>query len=94
MEFPWALSIEHIKYRFALGMSTHKGTVVFLDQIIHKVASVMHEQMKKNEEKYAVAEDLEQTSLEVGLTGIKIQDMATKRCTALSSLNHFSPLTN
>ena len=33
----------------------------------------MHEQMKKNEEKYATVEDPEQTSLEVGLSGIKIQ---------------------
>jgi len=39
----------------------------------------MHEQTKKNEEKYAAIEDPEQTSVEVGLTGIKIQDMAAKR---------------
>ena len=71
-----------------------KGTVVFLEQIIRKAASVMHEQMEKNEEKYAVAEDPEQTSLEVGLTGSKIQDMAAKRCAALSFLNHLSTLTN
>jgi arginyl-tRNA synthetase len=79
MEFPWASSIEHVNYGLVLGMSTRKGTVVFLEQIIREAASVMHEQMKKNEEKYAAVEDPEQTSLEVGLTGIKIQDMAAKR---------------
>ena len=88
MEFPWAQTIEHVNYGLVLGMSTRKGTVVFLEQIIREAASVMHEQMKKNEEKYAAVEDPEQTSLEVGLAAIKIQDMAAKRCAqhALRSL--------
>lgn len=80
MEFPWASAIEHVNYGLVLGMSTRKGTVVFLEQIIREAASVMHEQMKKNQEKYAAVEDPEQTSLEVGLASIKIQDMAAKRC--------------
>jgi hypothetical protein len=42
--------------------------------------------MKKNQEKYAAVKDPEQTSLEVGLAAIKIQDMAAKRC-ATSSLS-------
>ncbi|KAN0105297.1 hypothetical protein V8E52_010842 [Russula decolorans] len=79
MEFPWASAIEHVNYGLVLGMSTRKGTVVFLEQIIREAASVMHEQMKKNQEKYAAVEDPEQTSLEVGLAAIKIQDMAAKR---------------
>ena len=86
MEFPWASAIEHVNYGLVLGMSTRKGTVVFLEQIIREASSVMHEQMKKNQEKYAAVEDPEQTSLEVGLAAIKIQDMAAKRC-ATSSLS-------
>ena len=46
----------------------------------------MHEQMKKNREKYVAVEDPEQTSLEVGLEAIKIQDMAAKRCATFSLL--------
>ena len=79
MEFPWAKTVEHVNYGLVLGMSTRKGTVVFLEQIIREASSVMHEQMKKNADKYAAVEDPEQTSLEVGLTAIKIQDMAAKR---------------
>ncbi|KAH9968508.1 hypothetical protein BGW80DRAFT_1461893 [Lactifluus volemus] len=79
MEFPWASNIEHVNYGLVLGMSTRKGNVVFLDQIIREAASVMHDQMRKNQEKYAAVEDPERTSLEVGLTAIKIQDMAAKR---------------
>jgi arginyl-tRNA synthetase len=43
MEFPWLLSIEHINYGLVLGMSKHKGTVLFLEHIIHKAASVTYE---------------------------------------------------
>lgn len=33
----------------------------------------MHEQMQKNQEKYAAVEDPEMTSLEIGIAGVKIQ---------------------
>jgi arginyl-tRNA synthetase len=39
----------------------------------------MHEQMKRNEAKYNNIEDPEMVAREVGITGIKIQDMAAKR---------------
>jgi arginyl-tRNA synthetase len=94
MEFPWASSIEHVNYGLVLGMSTRKGTVVFLEQIIREASSVMHEQMKKNEEKYAAVEDPEQTSLEVGLAAIKVQDMAAKRCATFSSPTPLITLTD
>ncbi|KAF8889175.1 hypothetical protein CPB84DRAFT_1816477 [Gymnopilus junonius] len=79
MGFPWAKNLLHINYGMVQGMSTRKGTAVFLDQIIKKAGNVMHEQMKKNNEKYAVIQDPQATSLEIGITGIKIQDMAAKR---------------
>ncbi|KII87970.1 hypothetical protein PLICRDRAFT_111845 [Plicaturopsis crispa FD-325 SS-3] len=79
MDFPWADRLEHVNYGLVLGMSTRKGTAVFLDQIIREAAQVMHDQMRKNEDKYAAVEDPEQVSLEIGITGVKIQDMAAKR---------------
>ncbi|TFK86419.1 arginyl-tRNA synthetase [Polyporus arcularius HHB13444] len=79
MGYDWADKLEHVNYGLVLGMSTRKGTVVFLDQIIREAASVMHEQMRKNEEKYKAIEDPEKVALEIGITGIKIQDMAAKR---------------
>ncbi|KAF8443761.1 hypothetical protein L210DRAFT_3611234 [Boletus edulis BED1] len=71
MDFAWAGRLEHVNYGLVLGMSTRKGTA--------ETASVMHEQMKRNEEKYNSIEDPEYISQEVGITGIKIQDMAAKR---------------
>ena len=35
--------------------------------------------MQKNKDKYAAVEDPEMTSLEIAITGVKIQDMAAKR---------------
>ena len=90
MEYPWANRLEHVNFGMVLGMSTRKGTAVFLDQIIKEAASVMHEQMQKNEEKYAAIEDPEYVAREVGITGIKIQDMAAKRLVHFQSI---SPVT-
>ena len=78
MQFPWAKNLQHVTYGMVMGMSTRKGTAVFLDQIIKEATAVMHDQMKKNEEKYNAVEDPEYVSQEIGITGIKIQDMAAK----------------
>ena len=79
MGFPWAKNLIHVNYGLVQGMSTRKGTVVFLNEIIKEAKNVMHEQMQKNEDKYAAVEDPNMTSLEIGITGVKIQDMAAKR---------------
>lgn len=79
MGFPWAKNLVHVNYGLVQGMSTRKGTVVFLNEIIKEAGNVMHEQMQKNEDKYAAVEDPTMTSLEIGITGVKIQDMAAKR---------------
>jgi arginyl-tRNA synthetase len=82
--YPWAKSLQHINFGLVQGMSTRKGTAVFLEQIIDEAKRVMHEQMKSNEDKYAQVEDPEKTSDIVGITAIKVQDMSSKRCVALS----------
>ena len=90
MEYPWADSVEHVNYGLVLGMSTRKGTVVFLDDIIREASSVMHEQMQKNEEKYNAIENPEEVAQEVGISGIKIQDMSAKRQVVVSSVTFSS----
>jgi len=79
LEYPWADRLEHVNYGLVSGMSTRKGTVVFLNQIIAEASHTMHEQMRKNEEKYNAVRDPETVSRETAITGIKIQDMAAKR---------------
>lgn len=71
---------QHINFGMVQGMSTRKGTVVFLDDILAAARDSMHEIMKKNEVKYAQVEDPEFVADTVGRTGVMIQDMAGKRC--------------
>ncbi|CAL1698971.1 unnamed protein product [Somion occarium] len=79
MEFPWADKLEHINYGLVTGMSTRKGTVVFLNEIIKEATSVIYEKMSENAEKLAQIEDPQYVAQEVGISGIKIQDMSAKR---------------
>ncbi len=60
-------------------MSTRKGTVKFLDDILLEAKEAMHDQMSKNEEKYALIEDPDYTSDVIGQTAVKIQDMSAAR---------------
>ncbi|KAH0612443.1 uncharacterized protein H6S33_010495 [Morchella sextelata] len=77
--FDWADRVQHINFGMVLGMSTRKGTVVFLDDILAEAKDRMHEVMKKNEEKYRQVENPDAIADTVGRTGVMIQDMSGKR---------------
>jgi len=48
MGFDWAKTLQHINFGMVQGMSTRKGTVVFLDNILEETKEKMHEFIKKN----------------------------------------------
>jgi arginyl-tRNA synthetase len=73
---------QHINFGMVRGMSTRKGTVKFLDDILRDVGEKMHEVMKKNEVKYAQVEDPEKTADILGITSVMVQDMTGKRYVA------------
>ncbi|EPQ31765.1 uncharacterized protein PFL1_01097 [Pseudozyma flocculosa PF-1] len=83
MGYPWAQKeagkLVHVNFGMILGMSTRRGTVVFLDHILDETADKMHDVMRANAEKYAQVEDPERTADIVGMTAVKIQDMSGKR---------------
>ena len=70
---------QHINFGLVLGMSTRKGTVKFLDDILRDVGDHMHETMKKNEDKYTQVEDPESVADIVGISSVMVQDMSGKR---------------
>ncbi|KAK4166816.1 arginine--tRNA ligase, cytoplasmic [Cladorrhinum sp. PSN259] len=70
---------QHINFGLVLGMSTRKGTVKFLDDILRDVADKMHETMRKNETKYNQVENPEATADVLGISSVMIQDMTGKR---------------
>ncbi|TGZ84166.1 arginyl-tRNA synthetase [Ascodesmis nigricans] len=75
----WYKKCQHINFGMVQGMSTRKGTVVFLDDILAGARDSMHEIMKKNADKYGQVEDPDFVADTVGRTGVMIQDMAGKR---------------
>lgn len=79
MDFPWAKNLEHVNFGMVQGMSTRKGTVVFLDNILEETKEKMHEVMKRNETKYAQIEDPDKIADLIGISAVMIQDMQSKR---------------
>ncbi|KAK7206175.1 hypothetical protein BZA70DRAFT_275949 [Myxozyma melibiosi] len=78
-DFPWAKNMQHVNFGMVQGMSTRKGTVVFLDTILEETKQAMHEVMKKNEAKYDQVENPDEVADLVGISAVMIQDMAAKR---------------
>lgn len=87
---------QHINFGMVLGMSTRKGTVKFLDDILRDAADRMHQVMKgeteeqkdkqnpkdlqRIKEKYAQLDDPEGTADILGISAVMVQDMTGKRC--------------
>ncbi|RMD41217.1 hypothetical protein DV735_g3901, partial [Chaetothyriales sp. CBS 134920] len=69
---------EHISFGMVKGMSTRKGTVKFLDDVIASVREVMWEVMRKNEKKYEQLEDPEAVADKLAITSIMVQDLTGK----------------
>jgi arginyl-tRNA synthetase len=80
---------QHINFGMVRGMSTRKGTVKFLDDILRDVGDKMHEVMKKNEAKYEQVEDPLKTADTLGITAVMVQDMSGKRYVGTFSSLYF-----
>lgn len=91
LKFDWADRVQHVNFGMVMGMSSRKGTVVFLDDILADARDKMHEVMKKNEDKYNQVEDPETVADIVGRTGVIIQDMSGKRLTPRNTPPKFAP---
>ncbi|SCU91811.1 LADA_0F12222g1_1 [Lachancea dasiensis] len=79
MGYEWAKDLLHINFGMVQGMSTRKGTVVFLDNILEETRDKMHDVMKTNETKYAQIENPDEVADLVGISAVMIQDMQAKR---------------
>lgn len=74
-----AKKVLHINFGLVLGMSTRKGTVKFLDDILRDVGDKMHEVMKKNQVKYEQVENPDAVADILGISSVMVQDMSGKR---------------
>ncbi|KAJ3093598.1 hypothetical protein HK100_006533 [Physocladia obscura] len=83
MGLPWAEKCQHVNFGMIKSkdgnMSTRKGTVVFLEDILDAVQESMLAVMKKNEAKFAQIVNPTAVADTIGITGIMIQDMGARR---------------
>jgi len=79
MGFEWAKNCIHINFGMITGMSTRKGTAVFLSDILEEAREQMLDRMKANEAKMSEIEDPEKTADIVGVSAVVIQDFSAKR---------------
>ncbi|KAF2075870.1 hypothetical protein CYY_002806 [Polysphondylium violaceum] len=79
MNYDWKKDCTHINYGLVKGMSTRKGTVVFLEDILNETKRKMLKTMQKNPEKFAEIENPEEVADIVGLSAVVIQDFNAKR---------------
>lgn len=75
----WPKLMQHSNFGMVKGMSTRKGTVVFLEDILDEARDVMHAVMQSNPEKYAEIENPLAVSDVLAVSAIIVQDLAAKR---------------
>eukprot|EP00040_Diaphanoeca_grandis_P042752 m.265879 g.265879 ORF g.265879 m.265879 type:complete len:571 (-) comp64243_c0_seq1:37-1749(-) len=75
----WAEDCQHVNFGMIHGMSSRRGTVVFLDDILNEATDRMLEILNKNPEKLAQINDPRQTAAVIGLSAVVIQDLKSRR---------------
>ena len=79
LKLPFADKCEHVSFGLILGMSSRKGDVVFLKDILDAVQEETLEIMKKNESKFKDIEDPKLVADYIGLSAILIQDLQARK---------------
>lgn len=65
-----AARFEHINFGLVHGMSTRRGTVKFLDDILRDMGEKMHTVTQANEAKYLQVEDPDKTADILGISAV------------------------
>ncbi|KAJ3235167.1 hypothetical protein HDU81_000761 [Chytriomyces hyalinus] len=83
MGVPWAEKCQHVNFGMIKSkdgnMSTRKGTVVFLEDILDNVQESMLDVMKRNEAKFAQIQNPTHVADVIGITAVMVQDMSARR---------------
>ena len=69
---------QHISFGMVKGMSTRRGTVKFLDDVIRNVKDTMMDVMRKNDKKWKELDNPERIAEILAITAIMVQDLTGK----------------
>nr|XP_034189130.1 probable arginine--tRNA ligase, mitochondrial [Osmia lignaria]XP_034189131.1 probable arginine--tRNA ligase, mitochondrial [Osmia lignaria]XP_034189132.1 probable arginine--tRNA ligase, mitochondrial [Osmia lignaria]XP_034189133.1 probable arginine--tRNA ligase, mitochondrial [Osmia lignaria]XP_034189134.1 probable arginine--tRNA ligase, mitochondrial [Osmia lignaria] len=79
MQLPWVDRLKHVKYGRIHGMSTRKGTAVFLEDILNEAKEIMRQKQINTKTTKVSLEDLDSTSDILGISGIIVYDLKQNR---------------
>ncbi|KAK2579032.1 hypothetical protein KPH14_002825 [Odynerus spinipes] len=79
MDMSWAQRLKHVRYGRILGMSTRKGTAVFLEDILNEIRDVVKEKQMQSRTTKVSLNMSDNSSDILGISAIIINDLKQKR---------------
>ncbi|KAJ2822190.1 arginyl-tRNA synthetase, partial [Coemansia erecta] len=79
LKLPCADRCQHVNFGMVPGMSTRKGTVVFLEDVLRESKENMHNVMRAKMSKYEEVADPDHVADILGISAVIIQDMSARR---------------
>eukprot|EP00039_Didymoeca_costata_P002460 m.60362 g.60362 ORF g.60362 m.60362 type:complete len:220 (-) comp11313_c0_seq4:2116-2775(-) len=75
----WSENCHHIEFGQVEGMSTRKGNIILLQDLLNEAQHRMLDLMKRNAAKYCQLDDPLHTASVLGLSAIVVQDLKSRR---------------
>ncbi|XP_076750337.1 arginyl-tRNA synthetase, mitochondrial [Xylocopa sonorina] len=79
MQLPWVDRLRHIKFGRVQGMSTRKGTAVFLEDILNEAKEIMKQKQIMTKTTKIPLSNLDETSDILGISSVIVQDLKQNR---------------
>ncbi|XP_035720392.1 probable arginine--tRNA ligase, mitochondrial [Vespa mandarinia] len=79
MNMSWAERLNHIRYGRILGMSTRKGTAIFLEDILNEIRDVMREKQIQSPTTKVSLDMSDNSSDILGISSVIINDLRRRR---------------
>lgn len=79
MKLPWADRLRHVKFGRVQGMSTRKGTAVFLEDILNEAKELMKQKQILTKTTKVHLDEMEETSDILGVSGVIVQNLKQNR---------------
>jgi len=79
MGYPWVERMEHVRFGYIKGMSTRRGTIVFLDDVLDEAKERVLKKMEGLYIQKVKEEERERIAEEIGITAVVFSDLKNRR---------------